>query len=137
MSEKFTSIIKFSTIFYCLIFTVATLANSIIALLLGNPAGRQTDHEHIIMRAGICLGVTLFVTIIVVIVENIKLKSEGEKAKPSKYLLICFTCVGVLILIITFIWARDLFISILIVMAIVFAVIGIIEFFKKIRKKEK
>jgi hypothetical protein len=55
--------IKWMLLFYCVIFTIATLANSVGTLWLGQETNPDV-HGHIILRAGICLGIAIIATII-------------------------------------------------------------------------
>ena len=131
MLNKVFLTIKWAAIFFCAIFTIATLANSIGALWLGQETNPDV-HGHIILRAGVCLGITIIVAIT---------KSIGLKGKLSTYVIVCTTA---LFLIITFIWTltsgylwlsidevhtnafRDLTRSIAIPFAVISIIIGVV-----------
>ena len=138
MLKKTISTIKWAAIFFCAIFTAATLVNSIGALWLGLETNPDI-HGHIILRAGVCLGIAIIAVIV---------KSTYLKGKLSTYIIVC---VLALLLIIAFIWAltsgvlwlsinevhpnafRDLTTSI----AIPFAVIATIVGFFRARRSKK
>ena len=90
--KKIIPVIKRIAVFYCVIFTVATLVNSIGALWFGMETNPDV-HGHIILRAGICLGISVLVAVI----QKISLKG-----KISVYII---TCAVALCIIIAFIWA--------------------------------
>ena len=139
MLKKAISTIKWAAIFYCTIFTVATLANSIGALWLGQETNPDI-HGHIILRAGVCLGIAIIAAII---------KSTYLKGRLSTYIIVCTVA---LLFIIAFIWAltsgvlwlsasevhpnafRDLTRSIAIPFAVIAAIVG---FFRAKRNKKK
>ena len=139
MLRKTLSIIKWMAIFFCTIFTIATLINSIGVLWLGLETNPDI-HDHIVFRAGICLGITIIAVII---------KSTYLKGNLSTYIIVCM---ATLLAIISFIWAltsgvlwlninevhpnafRDLTRSIVIPFVIIATIVGI---FRAKRKKEK
>lgn len=61
MFKKIIEIIKEAAIFFCVIFTIATLANSIGVAWFGHETNPDV-HGHIILRAGVCLVITIIVT---------------------------------------------------------------------------
>ena len=140
MRKKAISTIKWTAAFYCAIFTVATLANSIGALWLGQETNPDI-HGHIILRAGVCLGIAIIAAII---------KSTYLKGRLSTYIIVCTAS---LLLIIAFIWAltsgilwlsagevhpnafRDLTRSIAIPFALIAVVVGVFRA-KRNKKKE-
>ena len=139
MLKKAASAIKWAAIFYCAIFTVATLANSIGALWLGQETSPDI-HGHILLRAGVCLGIAVIAVII---------KSTYLKGRLSTYILVCTVA---LLAILAFIWAltsgvlwlsageihpnasRDLTRSIAIPFALIATVVG---FFRARQNKKK
>ena len=140
MLKKIASIIKWGAIFYCTIFTVATLINSVGALWLG--IGTNPDvHGHIILRAGVCF----IITIIVSVIKNIILRGN-----LTTYIIVCSIA---LFLVMAFIWAltsgylwvsadevhpdgfRDMTRSIAVPFAIVAIIIGIIRLIQSKKKK--
>ena len=92
MLKKAVATIKWSAIFYCAIFTIATILNSIAALWLGQETNPDV-HGHILLRAGICLGITIIAAIV---------KSIHLKGKISDYIIVC---AAALLIIMAFIWA--------------------------------
>jgi len=63
MMQKTIQIIKMMAVFFCAIFTAATLVNSMGALWF-NMETNPDVHGHIMLRAGICFGITVLVTVI-------------------------------------------------------------------------
>ena len=142
MLRKSISMLKWSAIFYCVIFTVPTIVNSMGALWF-EQATNPDVHGHIILRAGICLGITIFVTLI---------KSIPLKGKITNYII---ACIIALFAIIMFIWSlisgylwlsveeihpdafRDLIRSVAIPFAVISAIVILVMFIKNKRKQGK
>ena len=140
MKNKLVLIIKWGAIFYCTIFTLATLVNSMGVLWLGLESNPDV-HGHIILRAGVCFIITIIVSLI---------KLIAFKGKQSTYIIVC---VIALIFIMIFIWTltsgylwdnlddihpnafRDMTRSIAIPFALAALIFGIIRFIRS--KKEK
>ena len=146
--KKFIFIIKQAVILYCAMFTVGTLVNSIGVLYLGLGSNPNV-HEHIMLRAGLVLFITVTIILVINLMKNISAKSKTKNSFILKYIL---ACVIILLLIFIFIWAmssghlwisaeeihpnafRDLSRSVLLP-AIVSAVIGFFIIFIKKRKE--
>jgi len=86
-------IIKNTAIFFCAIFTAATLANSIGVLWLGQ--GTNPDvHGHIMLRAVVCLIITITLTFAYYAIFKIKNFSLSRYAITSGIVLILiFACI--------------------------------------------
>ena len=141
MRKKAIATIKWAAIFFCVIFTVATLVNSISAFWFGQETNPDI-HGHIILRAGVCLGIAIIATII---------KSTYLKGRLSTYIIVCTVT---LFFIIAFIWAftsgvlwlssgdvhpnafRDLTRSIAIPFALIAAIVGFIRAKRNKKKKD-
>ena len=137
MLKKLIPTIKWAAIFFCAIFTIATLVNSMAALWLGLETNPDI-HGHIVLRAGICLGIA----VIAVIIKSIYLKG-----RMTTYIIVC---TAALVLIIVFIWFltsgylwqsaddihpnafRDLTRSVAVPFAIAAVVIGLVRARKKV-----
>lgn len=146
--KKIISIVKEAVFLYCAIFTVGTLANSIGVQYLGLSSNHDV-HEHIMIRAGLVLFITIVITLVITLMKNISIKSKSKNSALLKYTL---ACVIILLLIFIYIWAmssghlwvsaeeihpnafRDLTRSVLFP-AIILAVIGFFIMLIKKRKK--
>ena len=139
MLKKVISILEWSLIFYCIIFTVATIVNSISALWFGVETNPDI-HRHIMLRAGICLIITFLVTLI---------KYLPLKGKITNYIIVCLIALSIII---AFIWAltsgylwwdinevhpnayRDLIRSVAIPFIIISAIVILVMYIKEKRK---
>jgi len=77
--KKILYITKNAIMFYCLIFTIGTLANTILWLYFGL-ATNPDVHGHIMIRAGLCLVITIIVYVIVSLITAIKCLKANEKS---------------------------------------------------------
>ena len=113
MIKRFSTIVKYSMVFFFVIFTITTLITSGQALLGDREA---IYHTYIMARAGMCLAAAVIVGIFLRIkLRPAKTKSEGDEAKEDGktgrsaiawLVLLGLTAAG---LVSTFFWARDLF----------------------------
>ena len=142
MIYNIVSLLKWGAIFYCVIFTITTIINSMGVLWLGLESNPDV-HGHIILRAGVCFFITIIVSII---------KLIAFRGKQITYIIVC---VIALIIIMMFIWAltsgylwdkkedlhpnafRDMTRSIAIPFALASIVFGVIRYFRGKREKNE
>ena len=101
--KKAVSVIKAAFFLYCALFTLATLINSIGVLYLGLSSNPDV-HEHIMLRAGLVLFVSVIITLVWILVKRISIKS---KSKNRVLLIYTLACVVILLLLFLFIWAMS------------------------------
>jgi len=147
MKSKVISIIKGAAIFFCAIYTFGTFTNSALYLWFGVPTNPDV-HGHIILRAWVCLVITIIVTLVYILMKHFVLKSKTMKGMMIKYVI---SCAIILFFVMIYIWVstsgyfgnvedihpnafRDMSRSIAIPFFVVAVVYGIIIFIR--RKRE-
>ncbi|MCL1882838.1 MAG: hypothetical protein FWF81_03685 [Defluviitaleaceae bacterium] len=133
--RKVITLIRETAIFYCVIFTVATITNNAGWLWFGF-ATNPNVHEHIMLRALIVLVIATGVVII---------KKIAFMGNMKHYVI---TCTVALLIMLVVIWIlssgegahpdafRDLTRSIVVPYAIIAAIIGIVRFIRSKKKND-
>ena len=101
--KKAVSVIKAAFFLYCTLFTLGTLINSIGVLYLGLSSNPDV-HEHIMLRAGLMLLISIIITLVGMLVKSISIKSKTKNRVLLNYTL---ACAVILLLLFLLIWAMS------------------------------
>lgn len=99
--KKFVPILKSAVTLYCIIFTVATIVNSVAVLHLGLSSNPNV-HEHIMTRAVIVFVITAAIILVAAVMRGILSTSKTKKSVLFKYTVVCIV---ILLLIFVYVWA--------------------------------